>query len=246
MSTNLIAIREPKSPRTEEYRMLRTNIEFSLVDKEKKVIMVTSSMPSEGKSTTTSNLGVTLKQLDKKVIIVDCDQRKPTIHKKFGLSNSIGLSDYIVKNLNIKDVIKNTIVYGLDVLTAGTIPPNPSELLSSQKMKNCIDELHEIYDYVILDTPPIELVADAQILSRYVDGALLVVASNEVDRNIIVKAKKTLEESKVNIIGVVLNKVELDAKDQYYYYGYEKAGRKRNKKLFSFSRKSFSRKSNKR
>lgn len=235
--TDLIVIDDPKSPISEEYRMLRTNIEFSLVDKEKKVIMITSSMPSEGKSTTAVNLAVTLQQLGKKVIVIDCDQRKPTIHKKFAITNTKGLSDYLAKNYNIEDVIKKSFIEGLDVLTTGTIPPNPSELLSSQRMKNCIPQLQEIYDYVILDTPPIGLVTDAQILSKYVDGVLLVVASNEVERNNIIKAKKTLEEMDANIIGVVLNKVELSSRDQHYY-AYDEYYREDKKSLFNLFRKS--------
>lgn len=238
--TNLIVIDEPKSPRSEEYRILRTNIEFSLVDKEKKIIMVTSSMPAEGKSTTVANMAASLQQLGKKVIVVDCDQRKPTMHKKLGLSNSRGLSDYLAKNEDIQDIIKNTSLEGLDVLTAGTIPPNPSELLASNKMKNCIAQLEEMYDYVILDTPPIGLVTDAQILSKYTDGVLLVVASNQVEKKIVVKSKQILDEINANVIGVVLNKVELKSKD-IYYYGYEdgievntnvfsKSSRKRNKR----------------
>lgn len=227
---NLVVIDEPKSPRSEEYRILRTNIEFSLVDKEKKVIMITSSMPSEGKSTTASNLAATLQQLGKKVVVVDCDQRKPVVHKKFSLSNSQGLSDYLVKNEDIKSVIQNTSIEGLDILTAGTIPPNPSELLSSKKMEHCISKLEEIYDYVILDTPPMGLVTDAQILSKYVDGVLLVVASNQVERNTIVKTKKILEEIEANVIGVVLNKVKINTKDEYYY-AYEDENREQESKV---------------
>lgn len=235
-NTNLIVIDNPKSPRAEEYRMLRTNIEFSLVDKEKKIIMITSAMPSEGKSTTSSNLAATLQQLGKKVILIDCDQRKPTIHKIFNLSNTQGLSDYLAKNQKIENVIQKTSLDGLDILTSGTIPPNPSELLASKKMQTCITQVEEIYDYIILDTPPVGLVTDAQILSRYVDGALLVVASNQTERNIIVKAKNILQETNTNIIGAVLNKVELNHKDQYYY-AYETDNKKKKKGLFSLSRK---------
>ncbi len=234
--TNLIVIDEPKSPRSEEYRILRTNIEFSLIDKDKKVIMVTSSMPSEGKSTTVSNLAAALQQLGKNIIVVDCDQRKPTIHKLFNVSNSQGLSDYLAKSQRIEDVIRKTTIKGLDLLTAGTIPPNPSELLSSKKMQNCITQLEEMYDYVILDTPPVGLVADAQILSTYVDGVLLVVASNQVERNTIINAKKTLEKINANIIGVVLNKVEINPNDdRYYAYGEDVTTTK--KDFFSLLRK---------
>lgn len=233
---NLVVIETPKSPRAEEYKMLRTNIEFSLVDKEKKIIMITSAMPSEGKSTTSANLAVTLQQLGKRVILVDCDQRKPSIHKKFNLSNTQGLSDYLARNKKIEDVINNTTLEGLEILTSGTIPPNPSELLSSKKMENAILKLKETYDYIILDTPPIGLVTDAQILSKHVDGTLLVIESNNVEKNIIIKAKNTLEQVNANIIGVVLNKVEVKSKDEYYY-AYEEGRKSKKRGFFRLSRK---------
>lgn len=216
---DLIVIKEPKSPISEGYRVLRTNIQYSSVDQELKKILVTSSMQSEGKTTTTSNLAVVLAKSGSRVIIIDCDQRRPSIHKKFKLPNSVGLSDYLVKRATKDEVIQKTVINNVDILTVGTIPPNPSELLATKKMESFLCELEKEYDYVILDTPPVGLVTDAQLLSRYVDGVLYVVGSNQVDIEIIQKSKKLLDNVNANIIGVILNKIPL-AKNSGYYYAY--------------------------
>ena len=218
---DLITIKDPKSPISEAYRTLRTNIQFSSFDKEVKVIMITSSGPSEGKSTTSSNLAIVMAESGKKTLLIDCDQRKPKLHKIFELTNKIGLSNILAGECSKETAIKSSGINNLDLLTSGVRPPNPSELLGSQKMKHFIEDLRTFYDFIILDTPPIIMVTDAQLLSRHADGCLLVVASAQADKNAAIKAKELLEKVDAKILGVVLNKVDTSRKGYYgYYYQY--------------------------
>lgn len=218
---DIITINNPKSPVSEAYRTLRTNIQFSSFDKKIQTIVITSSGPSEGKSTTASNLAVVLAESGSKTLLIDCDQRKPKLHKVFFTSNNCGLSDILVGKENFQDAVKQTESSNLDILTSGTKPPNPAELLASTKMKDFIESLRETYEYIILDTPPIIAVTDAQLLSRYADGCLLVVASNQAERAAAIKSKELLQKVNAKILGVVLNKVDVKEKGYYgYYYGY--------------------------
>lgn len=210
--SELITIQDPKSPVSEAYRTLRTNIQFSSVDNEVQTIMITSSGPGEGKSTTSSNLAAVMAESGAETIIIDCDQRKPTLHKKFLVSNKKGLSDVLAGKAEFKDAVVSTGIDNLDLLTSGTKPPNPSGLLASRRMKTFIEELKEKYRYIIVDTPPVIAVTDAQIVSTYVDGCILVVASSQADRDAALKAKKLLEKVNANILGTVLNKVEAKGK----------------------------------
>lgn len=220
-SMDLISVRDPKSPIAEAYRTLRTNIQFSSFDKKIKTIMVTSSGPGEGKSTTSSNLAVVMAQAGSKTIIIDCDQRKPRLHKVFNLSNEIGLSDLLAGNVEFSQAVQDTGVENLSILTAGTRPPNPSELLSSNKMKNFLEDLKNEYDCIIVDTPPVIAVTDAQLIASYTDGCVLVLSSGEVEKEAAIKAKELLDKVQAKIIGVVLNKVEVSEKGYYgYYYHY--------------------------
>ena len=215
---DIITIKNPRSPVAEAYRTLRTNIQFSSFDKKIQTIIITSSGPSEGKSTTSSNLAVVMAQSGNKTILIDCDQRKPKLHKVFLTSNQNGLSDLIVGNSVLEEAVQKTEIENLDILTSGTRSPNPSELLASEKMKNFIENLRETYDCIIIDTPPIIAVTDAQIVSRYADGCLLVVASAQAEREAVVKAKELLEKVDAKIIGVVLNKLDVKGKAYYGYY----------------------------
>lgn len=230
--SELITIQDPKSPVSEAYRTLRTNIQFSSIDKEIQTIMITSSGPGEGKSTTSSNLAAVMAESGAGTIIIDCDQRKPTLHKKFLVSNKEGLSDVLAGKVEFKDAVVSTGIENLDLLTSGTKPPNPSGLLASRRMKTFIEELKEKYRYIIVDTPPVIAVTDAQIVSTYVDGCILVVASSQADRDAAQKAKKLLEKVNANILGTVLNKVESKGKGYYgYYYSYyDEDGNKQKKK----------------
>ncbi len=212
----LIVEKQPKSIPAESYRTLRTNIQYSSFDKEIKRILVTSAEPGEGKSTTASNLAVAFSQDEKKVLLVDCDLRKPSVHKKFRISNNIGLSDVVMDNSKIKKVINKHNEY-LDILPSGKIPPNPSELLGSKAMENLLDELQKEYDIIILDTPPVQAVTDSQILSTKVDGVILVVRAERTKKDSVKFSKESLQKVKANIIGIVLNGGER-TRDKYYYY----------------------------
>ncbi len=231
----IISINNPKSPIAEAYRGIRTSIEFSNLDKEIKVITVTSSKQSEGKSTVISNLAASFANLEKKILILDGDLRNPSIHRMFGISNIHGLTDLILDNKTFLDCVHCTDTKNLHVLTCGKIPPNPSEMLSSKRMKNIIEELKDHYDYIFIDAPPIGIVTDAGIISTYTDGTVFVVGSNETDAEMIKISKEKLENVGANILGVILNKFEPKGSESYYYNYYyqetEKKGRtKKNKK----------------
>lgn len=217
----LITVRDPKSPISEAFRTLRTNIQYSSFDKKVQVICITSSGMGEGKSTTASNLAVVMAESGKKTLIIDCDQRKSSLHKIFGLSNAVGISNLLVGEVSFAEAVQKSGVDNLLVLTAGTKPPNPSELLSSSKMKGFVDSLRDTIDFVIIDTPPVLLVTDAQLLAGCTDGYLLVVSSEETVRDAAAKAKELLEKVNAKILGAVINKLQTDGKSYYghYYYG---------------------------
>ncbi|WP_251860515.1 CpsD/CapB family tyrosine-protein kinase [Clostridium sp. Marseille-Q2269] len=217
---DLITIKEPKSPISEAYRTLRTNIQFSSFDKEIKVIFVTSSTPGEGKSTTSANLAITMAQNGAKTILVDCDLRKPNVHRLFNISNTRGLSNLLIEENGIDKIVQQSGIEDLHILTSGLKPPNPSELLSSTKMKKFIEMSKNYYDYIILDTPPVGVVTDAQLVSQYSDGGVLVTASGQVEIESAIKAKQLLEKVNAKILGVVLNKVDTDSGNGYRYYNY--------------------------
>ena len=210
--------KQPKSVEAESYRILRTNIMYSSFDKEIKRILVTSSEPGEGKSTTSGNLALAFAQDEKKVILIDCDLRKPSIHKKFRISNNRGLSDVIIDRDKLNKCIQKRTDY-LDILTAGKIPPNPSEMLGSEAMSSLLDELSNIYDVIVLDSPPVLAVTDAQILSTKSDGVVLVVRAEKTKKDTVIAAKGVLDKVNANILGTVLNGGDKNKDNYYYYYG---------------------------
>jgi capsular exopolysaccharide synthesis family protein len=210
---------DSKSPISEQYRTIRTNIQYSSVDQELKVIMVTSSGPAEGKSTTVANLAVTFAQLGKKVLLVDADLRKPTVHYTFGVNNLFGFTTVLTKQRSLESVVRETEIQDLYVLTSGPIPPNPAELLISKSMEQFIEEAKEQFDYVLFDTPPLLAVADPQILANQCDGSILVVFSERTEIEQAKKAKELLENAHSKLLGVVLNHKEAQKNDYYYYYG---------------------------
>lgn len=214
-----ILLKNPKSPISEAYRTLRTNVQFSSVDKNLKVILVTSSGPSEGKTTTAVNLALSFAELNKKTIVIDCDLRKPTVHKRFNLSNQKGLTNLFVEDITFEETVQR-INDNLYVLTSGILPPNPAEMLSSSTFKSFIENLRQSFDVIILDTPPVIAVTDAQVLSTISDGVILVVSSGQADKEAAKRAKELLESVRANIIGVVLNKVEINSRNKYGYYYY--------------------------
>lgn len=220
--------KEPKSMAAESYRVLRTSLEYLSVDKDLKTIVVTSSEPGEGKSTVSGNLASILAQNNKKIIIIDCDLRKPTIHKRLEISNSVGLTEFIVGIKGLNDVIQK-ISDNFFAITSGNIPPNPSEILSSKGMEKLLNDLSISFDYIILDTPPLNLVTDAQVLAGKCDGTILVVKAEATSKDEVTKAYNELKKVNANILGSVLNGIK---KSEKYYYGNtvdKKSERKRSK-----------------
>lgn len=224
---NLVTQNDPKNPAAEAYRVIRTGIQFAQAGKELQTIALTSCTPNEGKSTTIANLAVVLTQAGKSVLLIDCDMRNPTVHKNFNLSNKVGLSSCISMGTALSDAVQKTSIEGLYALTGGVIPPNPSELLGSEQMKNVLQRAKEQYDYVLIDTPPVMPVTDALIVSRFVDGMILVIASAEVKVEMARDVKNQLVNAGANILGVVLNKVRSEhhgyGYGYYYYYGSKEA-----------------------
>ena len=229
---NLVTQNDPKNPAAEAYRVIRTSVQFAQAGKELKTIALTSCTPNEGKSTTIANLAVVLTQAGKSVLLIDCDMRNPTVHKNFNLSNKLGLSSCISMDTALSDAVQKTSIEGLYALTAGVIPPNPSELLGSERMQNVLQRAKEEYDYVLIDTPPVMPVTDALIVSRFVDGMILVIASAEVKVEMAREETNQLVNAGANILGVVLNKVRSEhhgyGYGYYYYYGHDGEKHKKN------------------
>ena len=216
----ITSLEKPQSNISEAYRTIRTGIEFSNLDKDLKIICITSSKKDEGKTTVLSNLGVSFAKIDKKVLLIDADLRNPSISKMFDTSNSQGLMDILLGKRNIQDCVKKTKQENLYILTGGTIPPNPAEVLSSKKMSEFIESIKDEYDYIFIDSPPVGVVSDASIISAYSDGVIFVVGANEVDSNLAKIAKERLDSVKANIVGVILNKFKTNINSEYYNYSY--------------------------
>jgi capsular exopolysaccharide synthesis family protein len=216
---NLVSIIDPKSPISEQYRTIRTNILYSSAIHEIKSIMVSSSGPSEGKSTTAANLAVVFAQLGKKVLLVDADLRKPSVHRIFEVENISGFMNVLTKQIELEKVVLATEEPNLFILPSGPIPPNPAELLDSPLMEQFIEETKSQFDYIIYDTPPILAVADSQILANQLDGSIFVVYSEKTEIDKAKKAKELLKNAQAKLLGVVLNHKEVKNDEYYYYYG---------------------------
>lgn len=210
----------PKSTISEQFRMIRSNIMFSGVDHEIKKLVITSAAPSAGKSTTAANIAVAYAQAGKKVLLIDGDLRKPTVHYTFEIKNVFGLSNLITDQIGIEKAVQNTQVENLSILASGPIPPNPSELLGSKRFKELIESFEQYFDMIIIDTPPVLAVTDAVIMSTVADGTILVTNVETNNKQHLIKAKEVLQKSDANILGIVLNNVEKSSKDDYYYYEY--------------------------
>jgi non-specific protein-tyrosine kinase len=203
---------DPHSPAAEAYRTLRTNIQFSSLDKPVRTLLVTSSRPEEGKSLAVANLAVTFAQMGSTVALVDADLRRPSLHNLFGVSNEQGLTSFFLNAAGGK--ASNTIpfvnpgVANLKLLTSGPLPPNSSEVLGSQRMNELIERLKEEADYVLFDAPPVLALSDAVVLASKLDGAVLVLKSGKTSRDDAREAKEQLEKVHANLLGVVLNEVK--------------------------------------
>ncbi len=217
----LITVTEPRSPTAEAYRTLRTNVSYSSVDKPLHRIMVTSTEPQEGKTTTICNLGVVLAQNGQRVILTDCDLRRPSVHTFWGLTNHQGLTTLFSQPGDIlKDMLQPTNIDNLKVLTTGLLPPNPSELIGSQKMQQILGAMSEIADIVLVDTPPTLAVTDAAVLAPTLDGVLLVVRPGKTRTSGLRQTIMQFQQVNAHILGVVLNNVDLQGKPYAYRYHY--------------------------
>jgi succinoglycan biosynthesis transport protein ExoP len=220
-SNNLITVHKPLSPISEAYRTIRTGIRISSVDWPLRTLVVTSARPSEGKTTVSANLGVVMAQAGNRVVVVDCDLRRATLHKQFDLSNREGLTGALLQEEpDLDSVLQKTTIENLRVLTSGPLPPNPSELLGSQKMRQLMARLKDEADVILFDTPPILLVTDAAVLAIEADGVLLLAEAGGTRRSTLRQAAERLKPLGAYIVGVVLNRVPMPRSKGYYYQYY--------------------------
>jgi polysaccharide biosynthesis transport protein len=226
----LVTVKKPRAPVSESFRVLRTGIQFSSVDKPHRTLLVAGPTPREGKTTTAANLAVVMAQAGNQVLLVDADLRRPRLHRIFDLPNRRGLTSLLLEfnvtqneeesRILTREMVQATEVDGLQLLTSGPVPPNPSELLGSEKMKQLLDALCGQYDFIILDSPPILSVTDAAVLSTQVDGTLLVVRAHKVRRHLLRQAVTVLQNINANLLGAVLNGIPYKSEAYRYYYHY--------------------------
>jgi capsular exopolysaccharide synthesis family protein len=208
-SGDLVTVASPDDVASEAYRTLRTNLLYALNDGPSKVIVVTSPGPMEGKTITCANLGVVLAQTDKNTLILDCDLRKPTLHKIFGLRNLRGVVDLLTGERNLQEVWQESPLLGMKIVTAGPIPPNPAELLYSSRFAQLLDQARQGFDIVLLDSPPTQLGSDPLILAAQGDGVLLVIDLQDTRKGSVRHSMRSLEAAGANLLGTVMNNVEL-------------------------------------
>ena len=231
MKKELITFKDPKSPVSEVFRTLRTNIQFMNSSKKMQTLLVTSTLPGEGKSWTASNLAVAFAQAEKRVVLIDADMRKGRLYNIFGVTPRPGLSNYLsgvnesnMNTVNLLNYIRETEVPNLYLMPAGNIPPNPSELLITQQMIQLIEDLKKECDLIIIDGTPSKLVTDSVILSRIVDSTIIVTAHNQTKKDDLQKVVRDIRNVGGNVAGVVYNKIPVSAKkyNQTYYYASSK------------------------
>jgi capsular exopolysaccharide synthesis family protein len=213
---NLITITNPRSPVSEAYRTLRTNLQFSSLDNPIRTLVVTSAAPEEGKSTTVANLAVTLAQGGRRTILVDCDLRRPSLHEIFGLKAEPGLTDLMLAEEG-EAALQETGVEGLKLLASGPKPPNPADMLGAQKLDKIFESLATEAEIVLFDAPPVIAVTDAAVLGAKVDGVLLVISAGKTKRDHAQRAKELLEKANVRIIGATLTNAPKDSSMGEYY-----------------------------
>jgi capsular exopolysaccharide synthesis family protein len=226
----LVTALNPRSPVAESYRELRTNLQFLTIDKTLRSIVVTSASPREGKTLTVANLAITMAQAGKKVIAVDSDLRRPCLCQIFNVHERNGLTSVLAGQVQVDQALQTTKTKGLRVLPPGPTPPNPAELLASDRMRNLMAALEERADMVVYDSPPVGAVTDAAIMASACDGVLLVVGAGKVSYKQAQRAKELLANVKANILGVVLDGAFAERDKGYYYYYYGQDGEKKRKK----------------
>jgi len=209
----------PKSLSAEVYRTLRTNLRFSSVDKPIRSMLVTSGGAGEGKSTTVANLGIAMAQGGQKTIIIDTDLRRPVIHRYFNIDRGVGITGVLADEVSLDEAIQKDIVPGLSILPSGSLPPNPAELLGSKRLRMLLEELLGIFDLVLFDSPPILGFSDSPMLANAVDGVLMVIEYGRYPRQMVARAKATLDNVRANVVGAVLNNIRVE-RESYYYYSY--------------------------
>ncbi|MEX0414529.1 CpsD/CapB family tyrosine-protein kinase [Bacillus sp. C30] len=212
----LITHKEPKSRITEQYRNIRTNIEFTSVDTHMRSLIVTSADPGDGKTTTIANLAVVFGQQGKKVLVIGADLRKPTIQNLFAIHHSNGLTNVLLGQAKLMQCIQKTDIENVYLMASGPIPPNPAELLGNRVMDEVLLEAYNTFDIILIDTPPVLAVTDVQILANKCDGIILVVRSEKTEKDKIVKAKQILDKASGKLLGVILN----DKREEKEQYGY--------------------------
>lgn len=216
---HLIAKLNPRSPISEQYRTIRTNLQFSSVDEPLQSILITSPGPAAGKSITAANVAVVYAQQEKRTLLIDADMRKPTVHYTFRLDNLRGLSNVLVGDSTLENAVEKTDVDHLDVLSSGPIPPNPAELLASKRMEDVLKHAKQLYDFIIFDTPPVLAVTDAKILANVVDGTLIVLRSGVTNMDDAERTKEVFKDSRAKLLGAVLNDRKKSESSYHYYYG---------------------------
>lgn len=216
----IVVATQPQSAASEQFRTIRTNIMYSSIDQPIRSVLFTSATPGTGKSTVVANMAIAYAQAGKKTLLLDADLRRPTSHYTFEVLNQKGLSTAIVKEVPLETLIRSTEFEKLDLITSGPIPPNPSELLSSRRMEQFMNDLAIHYEMIIIDSPPLLSVTDAQLLSKRSDGVVLVTNVEDNNRDQLLEAKDLLHKADANIIGLVLNNRDMKqgASGQYYYY----------------------------
>lgn len=218
LSDELVTFHDPLDSASEAYRMLRTNLFYALIDEPPEVVVLTSARPGEGKSTTCANLGVTLAQAGRNVLLLDCDLRNPAQHRLFGIPNSPGLIDVLAGARSLQ-ATWNAPLEKLKVVPAGHVPPNPSEILSSRRFVEFLTRVREEFDYVLLDTPPVCAVSDTAVVAKHGDGVLLVLDFQDSSKRPLRQALNILNGVGANVIGTVTNRVKA-SRDGGYGYGY--------------------------
>ncbi len=217
--SELITFRDPKSSASEAYRDIRTSILFSSVESEPQVMLITSAGPQEGKTITASNLAVTMAQSGSKVVLVECDLRRPRIDKVFDKQHDTGLTNILVGNKDVEETIFKTEVENLFIIPSGPVPPNPSEILGSKRMTELIQTLKKNFTRIIIDSPPVAAVTDAVVLAKQVDGVIMIVRVNDKSKDMIINSLEKLRSVSADIFGIVLNGVDI-SRHSYYYYQY--------------------------